>query len=401
MTDMIDTPERTRTTPLHALDPSAPWDVLVIGAGPCGSAAAYRSAASGARTLLVDRSVFPRHKACGCCLGAEGRRLAQQIAPVLESTQPNPPASLDRIRIQTPTSRLEAPITPGLACTRADLDSSLARGAVDAGAVFLHGTHARFAELTDDHRIVSLRSDGIEVTAKASVVIAAAGLSGRYRDMASPDHRYVRPNAPMGVSAIIDWPRAPIPDRTISMNLARDGYVGLVRLPGGRINIAAALAPAFVRAQGGPPGAIRRTLEQLGIDTPDHLDSAHWLGAPTLTRRTPRPAGPRLLIAGDAAGYVEPFTGEGMSLALRSGFRAGAIAAEAARTAWSHNHEKQWLTFDRRQLRTPQRRCAAITRLIARPGLASIAIRLLEQDHDAAGAMVRLFTAAPALGSAA
>ena len=385
---------------LQEIDGSA-WDVVVLGAGPCGCAAAFESARLGARTLLVDRSEFPRDKACGCCLGAEGVKLASAIWPGVAKLCENPIATFDRLRIQTPGASYETPIPGGVVSARSELDLMLARGASSAGALFLHGVCARLGEDSCDRRVVSLRRGERTVSVQASVVIAAVGLRGRFREGAEAGRRLIRRGAPMGVSSIIRWPEAPIPAKTVSMRIGTNGYVGMARLGDGRINIAAALSPAFVRSAGGPAQAVGQTLDRFGVNVSKALDSATWLGAPTLTQRTPMPVDRRLLIAGDAAGYVEPFTGEGMTLSLKSGFEAGAIAASAANDGWRHAHAERWLTFIRSQMRKQHRRCAALACVIARPTLAMIVLRLLDQDRDASRIITRLFTGPTALGSAA
>lgn len=375
------------------IDGSA-WDVIVIGAGPCGSAAAHRSASLGARTLLIDRSVFPREKTCGCCLSAEGVRLASVIHPGFATRA----AAFDRLEVRSGAARCAAPIAPGVVISRVELDAALALGATDAGAVFLLGVHAHLAgDGSEHHRSVTLSADGRTAHALASVVIVAVGLSGRVGDGEATDRRVIRRGAPIGVSTILRWPDAPVAPGTIAMHIGSGGYAGLAHLDDTRISLAAALRPRFIRDAGGPAAAVRRTLEDAGVTPRRSLDDARWLGSGTLTRRAPTPVGPRLLIAGDAAGYAEPFSGEGMSMALESGAAAGAIATDAALTGWRLPHAAQWRAFVRRRVRPRHRRCSALTSVVAHRSVAALAVRLLDQNQGASRDLARLFSAPAAM----
>ena len=373
---------------IRSIDGSA-WDVIVLGAGPCGSAAAFRCASDGARTLLLDRSVFPREKTCGCCLSAEGVRLASQIRPGFADRIPY----FDHLEVRTRRARCATPVPPGVVLARSALDAALAQGAADAGALFLPGAHAHLAGATDDHRTLELHADSQSASVRGSVIVAAVGLSGRPGDRGETARRIIRRGAPIGVSTILPWPDAPIPHATVAMHVGAGGYVGLARLNESLVSLAAALRPSFIRDAGGPAEAVRRTLDEAGVTPCETLDTARWLGAGTLTRRTPTPAAHRLLIAGDAAGYAEPFSGEGMSMALESGFASGAIAADAALNGWRAAHEIRWRAVIKQRVRPRHRRCTALTRVIARPAMAGLAIRLLGQDQGVTRELACLFAA--------
>jgi 2-polyprenyl-6-methoxyphenol hydroxylase-like FAD-dependent oxidoreductase len=122
------------------------------------------------------------------------------------------------------------------------------------------------------------------------------------------------------------------------MCCGREGYVGLVRREDGAIDAAMAVRPKAMRELGGPAGAARVLIARCGGDTSGVGDS-RWRGTPMLTRRR-RAANGSVFAAGDAAGYLEPFTGEGMSWAIESGFelaellRSRPAGAEGLDRAW-------------------------------------------------------------------
>jgi flavin-dependent dehydrogenase len=101
-----------------------------------------------------------------------------------------------------------------------------------------------------------------------------------------------------------------------------------------------------------------------------------WRGTPALTRRATRLAGERLFVLGDAAGYVEPFTGEGMAWALAGGLAVAPLAAEAARR-WRPSLARAWAATYRRIVVRRQHVCRAAAAVLRRPLLARALVRLL------------------------
>ncbi len=147
------------------------------------------------------------------------------------------------------------------------------------------------------------------------------------------------------------------------MACGRRGYLGLVRLEDGRLNLAAALDPCWMRVCGGPGPAAARLLAEVGWPPVPNLAEQNWRGTPALTRQARRRAAERLFLIGDAAGYIEPFTGEGMAWALaagtgrRSSGRAGR-AVLASATGARVGHEVS--PADRHAAtHLPRRRCRA------------------------------------------
>ena len=103
------------------------------------------------------------------------------------------------------------------------------------------------------------------------------------------------------------------------MAVGKGGYVGLVRVEDGGLNAAAAFERRFLRVCGGPAGAASRILSGSGFPAVSAFGEAEWRGTVALTRTTRPVAADRVFLIGDATGYVEPFTGEGMAWALDVG----------------------------------------------------------------------------------
>ena len=111
---------------------------------------------------------------------------------------------------------------------------------------------------------------------------------------------------------------------------------------------------------------------------PKAFDELPWRGTPPLTRQARQVAAERLFVVGDAAGYVEPFTGEGMAWALASGTAVAPIAARGAQQ-WRPQLIQQWTVAHRRAVTRRQTVCRAAAAVLRRPWLTRLTVRLLRQ----------------------
>jgi len=328
------------------------WDVLVIGAGPAGSVTARELARRGSRVLLVDRASFPRPKVCGCCLNGAAIRTLERLRldHVLEGAAP-----LDRLVLTAGARTAELPLGRGLALSREALDSRLLAEAVRSGVEFRPGT--------------IMNRDG-ELMTQARVVVVATGLM-RGETPAKCGSR-------IGAGVVLPASAAPsfYEPQAIHMAVGRGGYVGLVRLEDDRLDVAAAFDASFVKTAGGMGPAAESILRGAGRPVPHGLATGAWKGTPALTRRPPRVAGPRFFAVGDAAGYVEPFTGEGLAWAVMSGAALAPIAARAAR-AWDDSLAREWERTHRHIIGRRQRICRLVARVLRSPFLCRLAVRAL------------------------
>jgi len=154
------------------------------------------------------------------------------------------------------------------------------------------------------------------------------------------------------------------------------GYVGLVRQEDRRLNVAAAFDAEWMRRNGSPERAVRAHLESAGMPLlPDGIHRG-WKGTPPLTRRLSSLAEERLFLVGDAAGYVEPFTGEGMAWALW-GALALAPLVHAGVARWEEGLVRRWNRVHRRRIRRGQRVCRRVAWGLRRPWIAQMALSAL------------------------
>jgi menaquinone-9 beta-reductase len=316
------------------------WDAVVVGAGPAGALAARQLAAAGATVLLVDRKNFPRWKVCGACLN--GRALAALDAVGLGGLADRLGAiDLDAFELRLAGRGARFPLPAGKALARDRLDAALVVEAIAAGADFLPGTAARVGEIGPESRTVRLDGHEHTTAVEARVVLVASGLVSTSLEDVPAVHSRVAARSRIGAGCVVSDFSDRYGEATIHMAVARHGYVGLVRVAGGGLNVAAAFDRGFVRGQGSPARAAAAVLDEAGFEPVPALLQADWQGTPALTRRTRPVAGPRFFVLGDAAGYVEPFTGEGMAAAFTA---ARAVVAPALRgvSAWEPGLAREW-----------------------------------------------------------
>lgn len=353
------------------------WDAVVAGAGPAGATVARELARRGRSVLLVDRSHFPRYKVCGCCVNP----IAQQALERANLGDLDG-APLTRLCLASRRSSATIPLHGWTALARGRLDTALLHAAIDSGAGWLPGVNVAGVDGGCNTNTCHLRDDSVVVNVSCSVFVAADGLAGTLSGGAN-----VRPASRIGAGCMIDVAPDAFAPGTVYMACGAGGYVGLVRIEDGRLNVAAALDPAFVRECGRPAVAAGRVLADAGFTSIPHLADGVWRGTPSLTRSARRAAGHRLFAVGDAAGYVEPFTGEGIAWALIAGEALGTIAAEP----WSWRSARRWADWCRWNARQ-RRLIRGAAWVLRRPALARTAVSLTAALPAAAAAVVaRLF----------
>ncbi|WP_052383983.1 NAD(P)/FAD-dependent oxidoreductase [Litchfieldella xinjiangensis] len=345
------------------------WDAVVVGAGVAGAVSAFRLARHGLRVLLIEKSRWPRDKACGGCLNAAA--LHQLDALGLGDIAADSP-EYSRLALGCGVRGAELTLPLGRALSRRELDERLVARAQAEGAVFLPSTQAilETAERGDPVRRVRLSGNAIDTIVSARLVLACDGLGSRLLREAVPNDLHVDSTAHIGLGATLDDAPEPYCPGTIHMACGPHGYVGLVRVEEGRINVGAALDPRWVKQQGSPAAAVAAVLRQAQFPVWEGLNEAQWQGTPRLTRQRSHLGAEGVLVLGDAAGYVEPFTGEGMSWALASVAALEPLALDAIET-WRHDHVAHWTQRHSQLLSARQRGCLVVTRLLRRPRLVS------------------------------
>lgn len=337
-------------------------DVLVVGAGPAGSTAALTLAREGYDVAIVERSAIGRNKVCGEYLSAGavaelqslgvGERL-RAVAHPIEGTRLNACGVRAELRFNGESWAL----------ARTVLDAALVRAAVDAGATMVRGN----LEEID-------RTDGIAATVRDEAgdrgelrARFAIGADGAHSFVARACGIALRPGkARFALGG--HFARESFDARYVEMCVDGGAYCGINPLGGGRLNVMLVVPEPSLRAAREDVDGFFAT--QLNALSGLHFDARDLLGKRAacgpLAFAATGACVPGVLLAGDAAGFVDPFIGQGVYLALRGGKRAAATIASALTRRT--NERSAWRAYDlqtRRELAARKRLARLIQALLA------------------------------------
>ncbi len=367
------------------------WDAIVVGAGPAGAFAAHELAAVGTRVLLVDKKRFPRSKVCGACLSGQALEVLRSAGLGLLVARLGG-IELEELRLGYRGRTTRLGIAGGAVLSRPRLDAALVGAAVDRGAQFLDETEAGVAEVRAGLRPVRLARGGQIVETTARVVLVASGF-GRYgAARGSAPRTAIMRGSKVGAGCQVSCTADAYEKGTIYMGVSKAGYVGVVRVEDGGLNVAAALEPALIRRLGTPGRAAKQILADAGMAPIAALEQARWQGTSALTRQTDSLAQDRMFLLGDAAGYVEPFTGEGIGWALASA-RAVAPLARAAINGWDPRLVQAWSRLHRRMVGRRQLVCRACAIALRQPYLTHLGFECCSRAPGAVGSILKHWNA--------
>jgi geranylgeranyl reductase family protein len=290
------------------------YDSIVVGAGPAGSTCAYRLAAAGTSVLLLDRAAFPRDKPCGGGVTGRAARLVPfPLDPVVEDVVTRAELRLRYGRSFAREGR--APLV--LMTQRRRLDAYLAEHAVEAGAEFRDATKVERVEASDDGVSVTV-AGGERLVART--LIGADGVNGvtaRALGLGGNQAVGVAIEGNLGYERLREDYRGRL---VLELGVVPGGY-GWVFPKGDHVNFGVG---GWERE--GP--LLRKHLARLcaahGVD-PDELEDLRGFRLPLRAPRSTMARG-RTLLVGDAAGLIDPVSGDGMF----EGFLSAKLAAEAA-----------------------------------------------------------------------
>jgi 2-polyprenyl-6-methoxyphenol hydroxylase-like FAD-dependent oxidoreductase len=367
-------------------------DVVVAGGGPAGSATALLLARAGVRVHVVERARFPRRKVCGEYLNAGAVDALARLG-VLDGVRAagSPLRGVRLVAAGAPAAELPFP-RPAIACAREVLDALLLDAAVAAGATV---ERARVEDLVldGDGRCAGLRvraEDGALEDRRARVVVGADGIGSvvaRKLALVTPVRRgarYAVGGHYTGFGAL---------DEHVEMYVGGGAYFALNPLDGERTNVMV-VVPRERLAQwssdvdagvGGAAAALGRGVRSFAGAA---RDGARVSIGP-LAHDVRRPFAPGAILVGDAAGFLDPFTGQGVFLALTGAERAAeavlAALRERAREAGAFGAYGRQRAAD---MLWRRRLCGAVKLLIDVPPLARRAASRLARFPEAGATLV-------------
>ncbi|WP_428962527.1 geranylgeranyl reductase family protein [Micromonospora fluostatini] len=341
-------------------------DVIVVGAGPGGSATAYHLARHGVRVLLLEKTEFPREKVCGDGLTP---RAVRQLIRMGVDTSPEAGWLQNRglrvigggVRLELDWPDLASYPNYGLVRTRLDFDDLLAQRAVAAGAKLRTGVNVVGPVLGANDRVIGVTAevgpDKEPATFHAPLVVAADGVSGRFplalglakredRPIGVAVRRYYRSPARHDDDYLESW----LELRAKGNEALLPGYGWIFGLGDGRVNVGLGIlnsSKAFGKTN------YRRLLTEWLANTPADWGLADEANAegPILGAALPMgfnrvPHYTRgVLLVGDSGGMVNPFNGEGIAYAMESGELAAEVAVQALARSAAAERERALLAY--------------------------------------------------------
>ena len=364
--------------------PRLDCEVLVAGAGPAGCAAAAALAARGRDVLLVEARAHPRPKACAEYASPRIVEELRHLGLADEAWRANV-RPLEGMRVIKGSDSVQISyrdargVRSAWGLDRLTFDAALAAHAVERGAR-LHELTALESLSLRDGRVVTARvrtPDG-PAEIRCQVLIGADGARSRVAQQLGVD-RPVR--APRRLGMVAHYEGIPELSDHGEMHVGPGWYVGLAPLPDGNLNVGmavpmdgAARRPGrqrFEAAIDGIPAVAQRLAGKRRL-TPIR-------GASPIGHRVARAAGPGWMLIGDAAGFIDPFTGEGIYRALRS-----ARAAVEALEGGHQGAEERYLVMRRSAFAAKDALTWLVQGMLAAPPLMGYTLRRLAARPDAA-----------------
>jgi flavin-dependent dehydrogenase len=331
------------------------YDLIVIGAGPAGSSAAISGARAGYSVLLLERGRFPRHKVCGEFVSAESLALLRWLLGAQYETLLRDSLLLSEARLFLDGHNISVPVTPPAASiARFDLDFALWNAASSAGVSTL--SEVVVQDVGQEAGLV--RTSKGDFSARAVI-----NASGRWSNLNKTEPQGSRW---LGLKAHFHGKTEDATD----LYFFRNGYCGVqpVRRASGEswVNVCALF-------RGDP----KTSWESLFSRHPSLYElSRGWTPAfPPLstfpvTFRAPHPISGNLLNVGDAACFVDPFVGDGIALALRTGHLAASSLRQYLRGERSLSRaQEEYATGYTRQFAPVYRASSLFRKLLSLPQL--------------------------------
>ena len=374
------------------------YDIIIAGAGPAGTSAAIHLATRGARVLLVEQKKFPRAKLCGEFISPECLKHFEQLGLADRMMTAGGEYLTQTVFYSRAGRSVNVPSrwfdnqNGALGLSRAEMDHRLLERARTVGVDVLEETQAS-GLITEGKRVcgVHLKTDEVVSQATAPIVIDATGrarsLARRLDGLEKSKRR--RHRAPL-VAFKAHFEGAQPAAGTCEIYFYPGGYGGLSSIENGLSNLCFIAAAKDVRACHADPEKVMKQVVAKNSRAAYSLGDARvrgdWLAVTleSFGRQQPVPAD-GLLMIGDAAAFIDPFTGSGMLMALEGGELAARVILRhlpGVRKGVAFDLlAREYQALYQEQFGSRLRICAMLRRAAFVPRIADAAIRLFSTSE--------------------
>lgn len=390
---------------------SGPWQVIVVGGGPAGASAAWHCAQAGLSVCLVDRARFPRSKPCAEYLSPEGSRILDRMGALADLEQ-GAATYLTGMVVHAPAGgRIHGEFAAqhayrgfrdrGLGIRREYLDALLLNRVRAAGVTVMEGARVtqlcrdadgtvNGVELTRDDEPQTLR------TVHASLVVGADGLNSVVASRAGLAHRA---RWPRRVAYVAHYRNVARMGTLGEMHVTDNGYVGLAQVGDGDgasiTNVALVLPTRAARALRQSPADTLTTWLEAHPQLAERFVNAERMtpvrAVGPFASHARRSWAPGVMLTGDAADFLDPFTGEGIYAALAGGELLAPIAHAVVHAPDARRRRQALMSYQQARRTTfggKWRLERLIMLAVAWPPLLNHAARVLSRDRDLADLLI-------------
>ncbi|HEX5705100.1 MAG TPA: NAD(P)/FAD-dependent oxidoreductase [Pyrinomonadaceae bacterium] len=366
------------------------YDVIIAGGGPAGSSAAIHLALRGARVLLAEQKKFPRPKLCGEFISPECFTQFERLGVSDQMLASSPSPLTETVFYSQAGARVSVPSTwfskggVALGLSRAEMDERLLRRAAEVGVDVREETSVTSLNF-ESGRVtgVNLKAHNSEELVRAPITIDATGRARVLARMAEKNGSGRSQQREL-VAFKAHLQNTGVAPGACEIYFYRGGYGGLSSIENGLSNLCFIVNARDVRrCQSNADRVVRSVVcrnQRASLTLREAVAHSAWLAVSLegFGRHSPAPVD-GLLTIGDAASFIDPFTGSGMLMALES----GELVANIIMPRLPQLHElqrrslsDQYCAAYGRQFNSRLRLCSLIRRAAFAPGVADFAIRL-------------------------